>query len=75
MAKGYSQSEGVDYQETFAPVVRYDSVRVVLALAAIHDMEIAQFDVKTAFLNGKLDELIYMKVPEGVNHNDGQVLL
>lgn len=73
VAKGYSQSEGVDYQETFAPVVRYDTVRVVLALAAIHDMEIAQFDVKTAFLNGKLDELIYMKVPDGVKHSDGQV--
>lgn len=73
VAKGYSQSEGVDYRETFAPVVRYDSVRVVLALAAIHDMKIAQFDVKTAFLNGNLDELIYMQVPDGVEHKHGQV--
>lgn len=73
VAKGYSQSDGVDYKETFAPVVRYDSVRVVLALAAADDMEIVQFDVKTAFLNGKLEEVIYMKVPDGVEHENGQV--
>lgn len=73
VAKGYSQSDGIDYKETFAPVVRYDSVRAVLALAAIHDMEIVQFDVKTAFLNGKLEETIYMKVPDGVEHERNQV--
>lgn len=53
--------------------MRYDSVRVVLSIAAIFDMEITQFDVKTAFLNGTLEEIIYMKVPEGVKHKDGQV--
>lgn len=73
VAKGFSQSDGIDYKETFAPVVRYDSVRVILAMAAYHDMEIAQFDVKTAFLNGILDETIYMKIPDGIQHNDGQV--
>lgn len=73
VAKGFSQSDGIDFKETFAPVVRYDTVRVILSLAAIYDMEIAQFDVKTAFLNGILEETIYMKVPEGVEHKDGQV--
>lgn len=73
VAKGFSQSNGIDYTETFAPVVRYDSVRVVLSLAAIYDMEIAQFDVKTAFLNGTLNETIYMKVPDGVQHKEGQI--
>lgn len=73
VAKGYAQHHGVDYTETFSPVVRYDSVRCVLAVAAIQDMEMVQFDVKTAFLNGELKEEIYMKVPEGIDHEDGQV--
>lgn len=64
-AKGYSQREGIDYEETFSPVVRYDSVRVLLAIAASKDMEIRQFDVKTAFLNGDLKEEVYMEQPKG----------
>ncbi|UYV85057.1 K02A2.6-like, partial [Cordylochernes scorpioides] len=66
VAKGFSQRRGIDYKETFAPVVRYDSVRVLLALATAMDMEIMQFDIKTAFLNGDLDEDIYMQIPEGI---------
>ncbi|UYV67916.1 hypothetical protein LAZ67_5002493 [Cordylochernes scorpioides] len=66
VAKGFSQRRGIDYKETFAPVVRYDSVRVLLALATVMDMEIMQFDIKTAFLNGDLDEDIYMQIPEGI---------
>lgn len=73
VAKGYSQCEGIDYTETFSPVVRYDSVRVMLALAANFDMEIAQFDVKTAFLNGDLTEEIYMQIPEGIPGNENKV--
>lgn len=65
-AKGCQQVAGIDYQETFAPVVRYDSVRMLLAIAAQRDLEIAQFDVKTAFLHGELDEEIYMDIPKGV---------
>ncbi|UYV73987.1 hypothetical protein LAZ67_11001719 [Cordylochernes scorpioides] len=65
VGKGFSQRRGIDYKETFAPVVRYDSVRVLLALATVMDMEIMQFDIKTAFLNGDLDEDIYMQIPEG----------
>lgn len=65
-AKGFSQKYGIDYQEVYAPVARYDSIRIMLALAAYENLEIAQFDVKTAFLNGCISEEIYMKIPEGI---------
>ena len=65
VAKGCQQKEGIDYKETYAPVVRYESLRAVLATAATRDLEILQLDVKTAFLNGDLEETIYMEQPEG----------
>ena len=65
VAQGYSQSQGVDYQEVFSPVVRYNSIRSLLAVANICDWEVHQMDVKTAFLQGDLDEEIYMKQPDG----------
>lgn len=65
-AKGCGQKQGVDYTETFSPTVRYDSVRVLLSEVAQHNMEMAQFDVKTAFLYGDIDEDIYMQAPEGL---------
>ena len=64
-AKGYSQQQGIDYTETFAPVAKFSSIRALLALAAHYDLEIHQMDIKTAFLNGDLDEDIYMIQPEG----------
>lgn len=64
-AKGYRQVKGVDYQESFAPVVRYDSLRVILAIAAARDLELIQLDVTTAFLNGLIDEVVYIAQPEG----------
>lgn len=70
VAKGFSQKEGIDFNETFSPVVRYDSIRIMLALTAIFDWEIAQFDVKTAFLNGDLEEDIYMEIPKGLQDNE-----
>lgn len=73
VAKGYAQAAGIDYTDTFAPVVRYDTVRCVLSLAAIQDMEMVQFDVKTAFLNGNLQETIYMQIPEGIEHESNEV--
>jgi len=56
--------------ETFSPVIRYDSIRILLALATIYDMEILQIDIKTAFLYGDLTEDIYMMQPEGFQNGD-----
>ena len=65
VAKGYSQKEGLDYKETFAPVAKFASIRTLLALAAHQNYEVHQMDVKTAFLNGDLDVDLYMQQPEG----------
>ena len=65
VARGFSQRPGIDYNETFSPVVRFDSLRVLLSLAASQDMELLQFDIKTAFLYGHLDNDIYMSQPQG----------
>jgi hypothetical protein len=65
VAKGFLQKYGVDFEETFAPVAKFTSIRIILSLAAHHGLMLHQMDVKTAFLNGQLDEDIYMKQPEG----------
>ena len=65
VAQGCSQHFGQDYDETFSPVVRFESVRLLLALAVQCHLKLHQMDVKTAFLNGELKEDIYMKQPEG----------
>ena len=63
--KGFRQTEGLDYFDTYSPVTRINSIRMVLAIAALKDLEVHQMDVKTAFLNGDLNEEIYMEQPEG----------
>ena len=65
VVQGYMQPQEIDYHETFAPVARFGSIRALLATAATREMYIHQMDVHTAFLNGKLDEVIYMCQPEG----------
>ena len=65
VAQGFTQRYGVDYDETFSPVVRFESIRTVIAIAAWYGIELHQMDVKTAFLNGELKEEIYMQQPEG----------
>ena len=63
VAKGFTQREGIDYNETFSPVSCKDSLRIIMALVAHYDLELHRMDVKTAFLNGDLEENIYMAQP------------
>jgi hypothetical protein len=65
VAQGYTQKEGIDYGETFAPVARLESIRMLLAYASHHNFKLQQMDVKSAFLNGPLNELVYVKQPPG----------
>jgi len=65
VAKGFTKKHNIDYFDTFAPVTRISSIRVLLVLASIHKLVIHQMDVKTTFLNGELEEEIYMTQSEG----------
>ena len=73
-SKGYSQLAGIDYEETFAPVTRYDSLRLINALAVNLGLVLEQLEIKTAFFNGELKEEIWMTPPLGIGL-DGKVLL
>jgi len=65
IVRGFEQEYGIDYNETFASVVRQKTYRSLFALAAIHDWEIEQMDVKTAFLYGPVNETIFAQLPPG----------
>ncbi|GAA6056493.1 hypothetical protein JCM3770_007029 [Rhodotorula araucariae] len=67
VAQGFSQRPGVDFRETFAPVAKFTSIRVLLALAARGKMHVHQADVDKAYLHGELDEELYMRIPEGID--------
>ena len=70
VAQGFSQKEEIDYEETFAPVARYTSIRSVLALAVVMKWKIQQMDVKTAFMNGVVEEELYVENPLGFETHD-----
>jgi hypothetical protein len=63
VARGFSQKEGVDYEETFTPVGRYTSIRVIISIASEMGWRIHQMDVKTTFLNGVIEEEVYIEQP------------
>ena len=63
VARGFSQKEGIDYEETFSPVASYTSVRKILAIAASKGWKVHQMDVKITFLNGKIQEEVYIEQP------------
>ena len=65
VAQGYTQIEGLDFGETYAPVARLESIRIFLAYATHHDFKLYQMDVKSAFLNGPISELVYVEQPPG----------
>ncbi|CAM8969523.1 unnamed protein product [Rhodiola kirilowii] len=69
VAKGFTQKEGVDYTEICSPAVKFKTIRIMLSLVAVYDLELEQMDVKTAFLHGELDEEIYMDQPVGFLDN------
>jgi hypothetical protein len=65
VAQGYTQVEGLDFDETFAPVTRLEAIRILLAYATPHNIKLSQMDMKSAFLNGKINELVYVEQPLG----------
>jgi len=77
VAKGFSQIEGIDFDHIFSPVVQYESVHLLLAVAALENWHIEGLDIKSAFLYGQLDEEIYIEQPEGfkIHGQEWKVLL
>jgi hypothetical protein len=65
VAKGFSQIPGIDYSDVYSSVVKHSSIRTFLSLVVVHDYELEQLDVETAFLHGDLEEDIYMDQPDG----------
>ena len=65
VARGFSQKDGIDYGETFSPVVRYTSIRTIISLASMMKWDLHQMDVKKTFLNGMIEEEVYMEQPQG----------
>ena len=65
VAQGFTQVEGLDFGETFAPVARFEAIRILLAYACSHNIKLVQMDVKSAFLNCRISELMYAEQPPG----------
>ena len=65
VVRGFEQREGIDFEETFAPVAKFTTVRIMVALATHFDWEVEQMDIKTAFLYPEIEEEVYIKMPEG----------
>jgi len=70
VAKGFTQKKGIDFKETFAPVARMTSIRVILAVAAHEGLQVLQMDIDSAYLNAMIDYLIFMEQPRGYKDPD-----
>ena len=71
VACGFTQKEGIEYDETFAPDAKYTTIKTIISLAVVFGWKLHQMEVKTSFLSGKIDEEVYIEQPEGfVNHGD-----
>jgi hypothetical protein len=70
VAKGYSQVEGLDFDETYAPVARLESIRILLSYATYHGFKLYQMDVKSVFLNGPIKEEVYVEQPPGFKDSE-----
>uniref|UniRef100_A0A2A4J3A4 Reverse transcriptase Ty1/copia-type domain-containing protein n=1 Tax=Heliothis virescens TaxID=7102 RepID=A0A2A4J3A4_HELVI len=73
VAKGFSQKKGIDYKETFSPVLRYSTLKMLFAVSVNLDLNIVHLDVKTAFLNGELKETVYMQLPNNLRNKDNML--
>ena len=74
VTQGYSQKEGIDYGETFAPVARLESIHMLLAYASHHNFKLYQMEVKSSLLNGPLKELVYVKQPPGFEDTNSPIM-
>jgi len=74
VARGFTQKQGVDYNNTYSPTLKYDSLRTITALAVINGFNIYQIDIKSAYLNAELDEKVYMEIPEGAEYHKKRLL-
>ena len=70
VAKGYNQIEGIDFDETFAPVARLEAIRILLSFACYEGFKLKQMDVKSAFLNGDLKEEVFVEQPPGFENHE-----
>jgi hypothetical protein len=65
VARGFSQKEGIDYDEIFAPLARYTSIKIIISLASVFYWKLHQMDAKTVFLNGEVEQEVYIEQPKG----------
>ena len=70
VAREFSQKEGINYEETFSPVARYTSIKTIMELASMMKLDLHQMDVNTTFLNGMIEEEVYIKKPQGFEVED-----
>ena len=73
--RGFEQEQGIDFEEVFSPVMRHNSLRTLMAIAAVHDLEVKQLDIRTAFLHGYLEEDVYIYAPKGSGYEPEDILI